>query len=323
MFRSKLLIMQQLLNTSAHLGYRTAFSNYQPYLYGFRNGIAIIDLDKTLVCLRRACNVIELIVRSNGHILFVNTNVQYNNIVQQIATKTGHSYINHKWIGGLLTNWNHMQKVQRHFKHFAGDRVSAPDSAVPSERFLLNKPKRVGPPEATYPGSGAFGKQPLQDVSYNGFSKKEVKHHVSGPVEANPKPGSILSIRAQAVTSQRELQLATSVVFDQKAKSTNLLLKVAPRFKKMQKCFEGIVAKDLPDCVILFNANLNSNAIQEAKQLQIPIIAIVDTNVPNPLHNMISFPIPANGDSSQFLYLLCNCIYKTILSSQRSSSKKL
>uniref|UniRef100_UPI0031F34AA8 ribosomal protein S2 n=1 Tax=Zygnema cf. cylindricum TaxID=3142258 RepID=UPI0031F34AA8 len=334
MFRSKLLIMQKLLNTSAHLGYRTAFSNYQPYLYGFRNEIAIIDLDKTLICLRRACSVIELIVRSNGHILFVNTNVEYNNIVQQTATQTGQSYINHKWIGGLLTNWNHMQNVQRHFKHFAADRVPANDSAVLSHR-VHSMHRHV--PEAASRTSAAFRSEPFF-VPFQADSRAG---------RAVYKPGYPAGFRAKkAVTPQREQELPTSAgatvlcsactpealkanykkkgfaafsVFRHTSslrRTSRLLLKVAPRFKKMQKCFEGIVAKDLPDCVIILNANLNSNAIQEAKRLQIPIIALVDSNVSNSLHNMIAFPIPANGDCFQFIYLLCNCILKTILYSK-------
>lgn len=399
MFRSKLLIMQKLLNTSAHLGYRTAFSNYQPYLYGFRNEIAIIDLDKTLICLRRACSVIELIVRSNGHILFVNTNVEYNNIVQQTATQTGQSYINHKWIGGLLTNWNHMQNVQRHFKHFAADRVSANDSGC-APRVPRSMQGDQREQAASRTSTVAYRSEPFH-VPLKADSRAFLGRAVS-------KPGYPAGFRAQAVTPQRKLELPTSTgatvlcssctppspsspfgpsssvgtkaagpvrathqssrlqVDDwgaqallrpqggeailrarkgggatrltEKAANYNdathdafsarrtsslslrrtsrLLLKVAPRFKKMQKCFEGIVAKDIPDCVILLNANLNSNAIQEAKQLQIPIIALVDSNVSNSLHNMIAFPIPANGDCFQFIYLLCNCILKTILYSK-------
>nr|YP_010736356.1 ribosomal protein S2 [Zygnema circumcarinatum]QKQ14684.1 ribosomal protein S2 [Zygnema circumcarinatum]WEL36329.1 ribosomal protein S2 [Zygnema circumcarinatum] len=341
MFRSKLLIMQKLLNTSAHLGYRTAQSNYQPYLYGFRNEIAILDLDKTLVCLRRACSVIELIIRSKGHILLVNTNVEYNNIVQETAIQTRQSYINHKWIGGLLTNWNHMQNVQGHFKLFAGESVS---------RLHLNE--TLYEKAALKPLLGAFARTSASTThttsskvfafqaparvtritpNHPTETRRSVKQANEG--SAGSELTSFTVKQANAVSAARASSLVSplggmlvsksnesSAIQYNNSKNigSQMLLKVAPRFKKMQKCFEGIVAQDLPDCVIVFNANLNFSAIKEAKRLQIPIIALVDSNVSNQLHNMISFPIPANADCLPFIYLFCNCIFKTILYSQQS-----
>jgi ribosomal protein S2 len=93
----------------------------------------------------------------------------------------------------------------------------------------------------------------------------------------------------------------------------------------MQKCFEGLLGNrkktsnwdaTKPDCVIIFNATQNSTAIYEAHLNQIPIISIVDSNLPSELYNKITYPIPANYDSVQFVYLFCNCILKIILASQ-------
>lgn len=129
--------MLKLLKTNAHWGYRRPFSDFQPYLYGFRHDMAIIDLEKTLIGMRRACNVIEFLMRSNGHLLFVNTNSEYNRLIQLTAKLTGQSYVNHKWIGGLLTNWKHMQHVQQHFQAFAENygQLGRGDS------LLLNHPR--------------------------------------------------------------------------------------------------------------------------------------------------------------------------------------
>ena len=115
MYNSSLLIIQKLLSTNAYLGHRIPTSDFQGYLYGFRNEMAIINLEKTLICLRRACNLIEFIIRAKGHFLLVNTNPEYNKIIKQMAKKTNQSYINHKWIGGFLTNRKHMKNVQKHF----------------------------------------------------------------------------------------------------------------------------------------------------------------------------------------------------------------
>ncbi|KAH8946104.1 hypothetical protein BDL97_12G075800 [Sphagnum fallax] len=77
MYNSSLLVIQKLLNTNAYLGHRIPTSDFQGYLYRFRNEMAIINLEKTLICLRRAC-----------HFLLVNTNLEYNKIIQQMKLMT-------------------------------------------------------------------------------------------------------------------------------------------------------------------------------------------------------------------------------------------
>jgi small subunit ribosomal protein S2 len=245
--------MHKLFNTNAHLGYRTATSNFQPYLYGFRNKIAIIDLDNTLFSLRRVCSIIQIIIRSKGHLLFVNTNPDLNSIVRQTAERTGQSFINHKWIGGLLTNWNHMQNVHRHFKMFSKEH---------SQQANSNKNNYYG------------------ENSQTMFTMQNAQ--LSSP-----------SFQPRPIVNE---------------------LQSFPRYQKMQKCFEGIVTQERPDCIIVFNANQNQKAIEEANRLQIPIICLVDSNVSNNLQNKITYPIPANADSLQFIYLLCNSILKSVTS---------
>ncbi len=59
---------------------------------------------KPFICLQKAYNFIEFIIRAKGHFLLVNTNLKYNRIIQQMAKKNTQNYVNHKWIGGFLTN---------------------------------------------------------------------------------------------------------------------------------------------------------------------------------------------------------------------------
>jgi ribosomal protein S2 len=73
---------------------------------------------------------------------------------------------------------------------------------------------------------------------------------------------------------------------------------------------------DIPDCLVILNANKNSMAILEANQLQIPIVSLVDSNISNRLQKLITYPIPVNDDSIQFVYLFCNLITKTVILSQ-------
>ncbi|KAH9548862.1 hypothetical protein CY35_11G108800 [Sphagnum magellanicum] len=159
MYNSSLLVIQKLLSTNAYLGHQIPTSDFQGYLYEFRNEMAIINLEKTLICLQRACNLIEFIIRAKGH-------------------------------------------------------------------FLLD--------------ASTFS-------PFNSF----------------------------------------------------------PRFRKMQKY-----------CLVRINANKNSMAMLEADRLQIPIVSLVDSNIPNKLQKSITYPILVNDDSIQFVYLFCNLITKTIILSQ-------
>jgi UTP--glucose-1-phosphate uridylyltransferase len=88
MYNSSLLVIQKLLSTNANMGHRIPASDFQGYLYRFRNEMVIINLEKTLICLGKACNLIEFIIRAKGHFLLVNTNLEYNKIIQQMAKKT-------------------------------------------------------------------------------------------------------------------------------------------------------------------------------------------------------------------------------------------
>jgi ribosomal protein S2 len=367
----KQLIMQKLINTRAHLGFRTAYSDFQPYLYGFRNEMAIINLDITLTCLRRACNAIDLIMQSKGHLLIVNTNMEYNKLVCQTAKQTNQSYINYKWIGGLLTNWSHMQNVQQHFQDFASktqqlqldvvEKLSwAEQKAAVGGETLLKKTRSSSGLEKLNCDSSQYslGKQRLQldntstekyhaknssywtaatptlkqkkhESNFLGSKKQGSKKQGLKQSESNCKIGSSNTTHLPFV-SLGSCSNDSSVVFFHKKKDTerDILIKKTqelhttlhsfPRFKKMSKCFEGILAKELPDCILVMNATQNYNAINEAAKLQIPIIALVDSNIPNSLHHKITYSIPANHNSFKFIYLFCNCIIKTINASKNS-----
>ncbi|XP_030462676.2 ribosomal protein S2, mitochondrial [Syzygium oleosum] len=83
------IVIQKLLSTNSHLGRRVATHNFKPFTYGSRNGMAIIDSDKTLVCLRNACDFVGSIVRHRGRFMFVNTNPLFDEIVEQMTRRIG------------------------------------------------------------------------------------------------------------------------------------------------------------------------------------------------------------------------------------------
>jgi len=227
----KSLIIHTLMNTRSNLGstQKIVDSYFQSFLYGFRNEMSVINLEATLTCVRRACFFIKHI-GPEAHILFVNTNSEYNEVVKQAcinkntsANYNTISYVNHKWTGGLITNWNHMQYVLSHFQSLGS-----------SSSFLM--------------------KQPLY----------------------------------------------------------NTLLQSSPRFKQMKMCFEGLKSSSKPDCIVVLNGTQNEIAIREAYKSKIPIISLVDSSIESRLLRQITYPIPGNESSIEFVYLLCNCILKAI-----------
>nr|QIQ23014.1 ribosomal protein S2 [Coleochaete scutata] len=103
-----LLIIHKLLQINAHWGSRTSNSAFKPYLLGFRNGIAIINLEQTVMCLQRALKFLKYVIRKKGHLLFVNHDPECARIIQKTAEKTGQSCLINKWIGGFFTNRRQM-----------------------------------------------------------------------------------------------------------------------------------------------------------------------------------------------------------------------
>nr|YP_010542191.1 ribosomal protein S2 [Pulsatilla chinensis]UYG19653.1 ribosomal protein S2 [Pulsatilla chinensis] len=98
------IVIQKLLSTNAHLGRRVAAHHFKVYICGSRNGIAIIDSDKTLICLRNACHFIGSPIRQKGRSFFVNTNSLFDKIIEQMATRIGCINDSQWRIGGFLTN---------------------------------------------------------------------------------------------------------------------------------------------------------------------------------------------------------------------------
>jgi small subunit ribosomal protein S2 len=99
--------MRQLLEAGVHFGHQTQRWNPRmaPYIYGDRNGIHIIDLTQTVPLLDAALNVIRETVAKNGRILFVGTKRQAQKAIADAADKSAQFYMNHRWLGGTLTNW--------------------------------------------------------------------------------------------------------------------------------------------------------------------------------------------------------------------------
>ena len=99
--------MRQLLEAGVHYGHKTMRWNPKmaPYLFGSRNGVHIIDLQQTVPLLNQALKIVHDVVRANGRVLFVGTKRQASDPLAEAAKRCGQYYVNHRWLGGMLTNW--------------------------------------------------------------------------------------------------------------------------------------------------------------------------------------------------------------------------
>ena len=108
--------MRQLLEAGVHFGHHTRRWNpkMRPYIFGVRNGVHIIDLEQTVPMLHRALEAARDVVASGGRVLFVGTKRQAQEKIAEAAKRCGQFYVNHRWLGGMLTNWKTIsQSIKR------------------------------------------------------------------------------------------------------------------------------------------------------------------------------------------------------------------
>ena len=103
--------MKQLLEAGVHFGHQTRRWNpkMEPYIFTERNGIYIIDLQKTVKMIDSAYDYVKNVAADGGIVLFVGTKKQAQDSIEEEATRAGQYYVNHRWLGGTLTNWKTIQ----------------------------------------------------------------------------------------------------------------------------------------------------------------------------------------------------------------------
>lgn len=216
--------MRQLLEAGVHFGHQTRRWDPQmaPYIYGTRNGVHILDLTQTVPMLHRALQAVRDVVAAGGRVLFVGTKRQAQEPIAQAAARCGQYYVNHRWLGGMLTN----------------------------HKTISLSIKRLRDLEAKAEGG------------QGGLTKKE-------------------------------------------------LLQLDREREKLERSLGGI--KDmggLPDIIVVIDTNKESIAIQEAVKLNIPVVAVVDSNC-NPKN--IRYPVPGNDDASRAINLYCDLLVGAVL----------
>ncbi len=223
------IILKDLVEAGVHFGHKSQRWNpkMSKYIHSTRENVHIIDLNHTVQMLHEALVVIDNVVSKGGKILFVATKKQASSKIAELATETGQYYVNHRWLGGMLTNWTTINKS-------------------------INKMNDL---------------EILKSNPNNEFTKKEI-------------------------------------------------LKITNQHQKLVKSLHGISQmKKSPDLLFIIDTKLEHIAVSEAKNLNIPIIGIVDSNCDPEL---IDYPIPGNDDSRRSINLYCSLIKETITSSSVS-----
>jgi small subunit ribosomal protein S2 len=119
--------IQQLLEAGAHFGHQTHRWNpkMKPYIFGERNGVHIIDLSQSVPLFARALDFVRTTAAAGGKVLFVGTKRQAQEPIAEAAKRCGQHYVNHRWLGGMLTNWKTISNSIKRFKaleeQLAGD----------------------------------------------------------------------------------------------------------------------------------------------------------------------------------------------------------
>lgn len=110
--------LQELLQAGVHFGHRESkrHPKMDPYLFGARNGVHVVDLERTQEKLREACTAVQALVRQGKTILFVGTKDQARTIIREAAERVGMPYVINRWLGGTLTNFSVIRQMIQKYR---------------------------------------------------------------------------------------------------------------------------------------------------------------------------------------------------------------
>ncbi|MGH1329495.1 MAG: 30S ribosomal protein S2 [Paracoccaceae bacterium] len=133
--------MRQLLEAGVHFGHQTARWNPRmgEFIYGDRNGIHILDLTQTVPLLDAALNVVRETVAKGGRVLFVGTKRQAAGAVAEAAEKSAQYYMNHRWLGGTLTNWKTVSQSIARLKQIDEALLTGAEGLTKKERLHMER----------------------------------------------------------------------------------------------------------------------------------------------------------------------------------------
>ena len=190
--------MRQLLEAGVHYGHQTQRWNPKmgEYIYGDRNGIHILDLTQTVPMLDQALKVVRDTVAKGGRILFVGTKRQAQKPIAEAAEKSAQFYMNHRWLGGTLTNWKTVSQSIQRLKQI--DELMAHGAEGLTKKERLNIEREQAKLQASLGGIREMGGLPdllfIVDVGKEDLAILEAKKlgiPVVGVVDTNCSPKGV------------------------------------------------------------------------------------------------------------------------------------
>jgi small subunit ribosomal protein S2 len=190
--------MRQLLEAGVHFGHQTARWNprMEQYIYGSRNGIHILDLTQTVPMLDQALQVVRDTVAKGGRVLFVGTKRQAQKAIADAAEKSAQFYMNHRWLGGTLTNWQTVSQSIARLKQI--DEAAANGFAGLTKKERLGMEREQGKLQASLGGIREMGGVPdllfIVDVNKEDLAILEAKKlgiPVVAVVDSNCSPAGV------------------------------------------------------------------------------------------------------------------------------------
>lgn len=136
--------LKQLMQAGVHFGHTTRKWNPKmaPYIYGIRSGVHIINLEVTAPLLRKALEKVHEVAQNNGKILFVGTKPQAQEIVREAAVASGQYFVNHRWLGGCITNWDTVSQSITTLKDLRQQLDNVEESGLTKKELLMLSRKR-------------------------------------------------------------------------------------------------------------------------------------------------------------------------------------
>lgn len=214
--------MREMLQAGVHFGHQTRFWNpkMSPYIFGSRNKIHIINLEKTLPLFEQAINYIGGLAAKRCKILFVGTKRAAQDIMKEQAIRCGMPYVNHRWLGGMLTNY---RTVRQSIKRLKELETMSQDGTFNKliKKEALELSRELVKLERSLGGIKDMGSLPdalfVIDVGHEKIAIAEAKRlgiPVIGVVDTNHSPDNIDYMIPGNDDSSRAIQLYTSTVAD-------------------------------------------------------------------------------------------------------------
>ncbi len=224
--------MRQMLEAGVHFGHQTRFwdPKMAPYIFGDRNKIHIINLEKTLPMFQDAMNFIGGVAAKNGKVLFVGTKRAAQKVIREEAERAGMPYVNHRWLGGMLTNFKTVKQSIRRLKEIkAMQEDGRMDRLTKKEGLMMQR--ELEKLERTLGGIQDMGGLPsaiiVIDTGHEGIAINEAKKlgiPVIGVVDTNNNPEAVDYVIPGNDDAIRAIQLyvraAADAVVDAKSATT-------------------------------------------------------------------------------------------------------